>query len=97
MGQHFRLDVIHLVIPAVVLRHYQALVLLATLLFVGTLVWYGTAILATVAAQQSPAMNVSMMFPYLAIPVGAALMAFHTIVKIVETLRPGAAAEPGGE
>ena len=86
-GMHFRLDVVHLVIPSGIIRYFRVAIHLATLLFIGMLVYYGTAILETVQRQQSPAMNISMIFPYLAIPVGASLMGFHVIVKILQILR----------
>jgi TRAP-type C4-dicarboxylate transport system permease small subunit len=87
LGIHFRLDVIHFIIPKSIAHHYRLVVLLATLLFIGMLAYYGTAMLETVQRQQSPAMSVSMFYPYLAIPVGAVLMAFHVIVKILQILR----------
>lgn len=86
LGTHFHLDIIHLAIPKGLLRYYKVLVLLTTLLFIVMLAYYGEAMLSVVQRQQSPAMNVSMFYPYLAIPVGACLMGFHVIVRICELL-----------
>jgi TRAP-type C4-dicarboxylate transport system permease small subunit len=86
LGMHFRLDIIFLVIPSTALRWYRLAIVLASLVFIGMLFWYGIAILQTVRLQHSPAMSVSMAFPYLAIPTGAGLMGFHAIVKVLQAL-----------
>jgi TRAP-type C4-dicarboxylate transport system permease small subunit len=87
MGMHFKLDVIHLAIPKHALHYYRAIILLASLLFIGMLAYYGSVMLETVQRQQSPAMSVSMFYPYLALPVGAGLMGFHVIVQLLQILR----------
>jgi TRAP-type C4-dicarboxylate transport system permease small subunit len=86
LGIHFRLDIIHLIIPKEVIRYYRLIILLATLLFIGMLVYYGADMLETVQRQRSPAMHISMFYPYLAIPVGAGLMAFHVIIGALQIL-----------
>ncbi|MCY4628637.1 MAG: TRAP transporter small permease subunit, partial [Acidobacteria bacterium] len=68
-------------------------VLLISALFCLGLAFYGVRLLAVAALQTSPALGISMVWPYLAVPVSGILMAAAAAVLIARELRPQATPE----
>jgi TRAP-type C4-dicarboxylate transport system permease small subunit len=56
---------------------------------------YGGDMLVLMGTETASSLPISMVYPYLAIPVGGALLILHAVVRIVTSrLSPGAAAGP---
>jgi TRAP-type C4-dicarboxylate transport system permease small subunit len=58
----------------------------ATILFLAIVAKQGLALALTNLSQLSPAMRIPMFYPYLAVPVGAALMIIELSAGILQTL-----------
>lgn len=82
-GSHLGIDTLVLVLP----KKLQKVLILITHIFVLILLYVmvneGGTLLAKTAMQKSAAMRIPMSYAYAALPVSAVLMAFHTIVKII--------------
>ena len=79
---HFAVDVYSHRLP-VRLRHVSKFfIYLIMLAYLGVLMVNGYALLEITAMQTSAALNLSMHYVYLAIPVGAGLMILHCIVTL---------------
>lgn len=62
---------------------------LAVIFMLCVLAWKGWEMTNRVARQRSPAMSLSMFWPYLAIPVGSVLMIYHqAVLMLVPSRRP---------
>lgn len=85
-GSHLGIDTLVLVLPKklqkilILITHFLVLILLYVMINEG-----GTLVAKT-AMQKSAAMRIPMSYAYAALPVSAVLMAFHTIVKIINTV-----------
>lgn len=90
---HFHLDIIHHIIPKRFLGVLGFAVDAAMLLFVALLAYNGTGLLEIVARQKSPALDVTMSYAYLGIPVGCSLAVFHLVVRLIGRVLPGAGPE----
>jgi TRAP-type C4-dicarboxylate transport system permease small subunit len=64
------------------------LVRAATILFLLVVARYGIALAVFNASQRSPALDIPMIFPYLAVPVGAVLMIVELTADLLEELYP---------
>jgi TRAP-type C4-dicarboxylate transport system permease small subunit len=62
----------------------QVTVLLASLCFFGVLIFYGTAFMAFIASQRTPALGMSMAVPYAAIPLSGLLFFLHGSSQLLE-------------
>ncbi len=82
-GSHLGIDTLVLVLP----KKLQKVLILITHIFVLILLYVmvneGGTLLAKTAMQKSAAMRIPMSYAYAALPVSAVLMAFHTMVKII--------------
>lgn len=58
--------------------------------FLGILLWHGVVFLRLNADQNSPAMELSMLWPYLALPVGAGMMILDLVADMLEDHWPTA-------
>ncbi len=74
-GQHFAVDLAQRSLPAGALRIASTAIPVMEAAFYGLLAVAGSKALATIHLQQSPSLEIPMSIPYLAIPLGAALMA----------------------
>ncbi|WP_209124240.1 TRAP transporter small permease [Alkalihalobacillus sp. BA299] len=54
--------------------------------FLCVLIWYGIDIVGNVTRQTSPAMNISMAWPYSAIPVGSIFMMINCLAVILNNI-----------
>lgn len=85
-GQHIAVTIFMERLPPALRRWLTMVALISVAAILAIILWGGLQLVAITGAQISPALRVSMSVPYLAVPVGAALMLLHTIVSIFETL-----------
>jgi TRAP-type C4-dicarboxylate transport system permease small subunit len=74
-GQHFVVDFAQRALPAGAFRIAAVATKVVEAAFYGLVVVAGIKVLGVVHLQQSPSLEIPMSIPYLAIPLGAALMA----------------------
>lgn len=84
---HIRVDIFENLLPHGARRATQLLIHLVSLAFLLLLLFFGWRFAVRGAVQSAPVTDVSMAYAYSAIAVGAALMAFFTVVTIVRRLR----------
>ena len=85
-GQHIAVTIFLERFPPALHRVLQITALVAVAVILTVILWGGIQLVAITRAQISPALRVSMSIPYLAVPVGAALMLLHTIGFIFEAI-----------
>jgi TRAP-type C4-dicarboxylate transport system permease small subunit len=85
-GQHIALTILIERLPKTLRRGLTVTALISVAVILTIILWGGIQLVAITRAQISPALRISMSVPYLAVPVGAALMLVHTIVFIYQTL-----------
>ena len=82
-GEHMVLDLISPLEGLGIHRVLQVLSLLAIITFCLIVLWVGYPLAIANARQVSPVMNISMFWPYLAIPVGCTLIALKAALLII--------------
>jgi TRAP-type C4-dicarboxylate transport system permease small subunit len=87
-GQHIAVTILVERLPSPLGRILKIVALMAVAVILTVILWGGIQLVAITRAQISPALRVPMSIPYLAVPVGAALMLFHTIGFLAETITP---------
>ena len=85
-GQHIAVTIFIERFPPALRQGLTIIALLSVAAILTIIFWGGIQLVTITRAQISPALRVSMSVPYLAVPVGAALMLLHTIVCIIDTL-----------
>jgi TRAP-type transport system small permease protein len=89
-GAHAAVDVLPDLLPPAAARLVRITAHLLSGLFLGVLAWQGLALSLRTMRQVSPALGLPMGFVYLAVPVGAALMALQALAFAVgRAHRPG--------
>ncbi len=83
---HIRVDILENLLPYRARRFTQFLIHLVSLAFLLLLLFFGWKFAVRGAVQSAPVTALSMAYAYSAIAVGAALMAFFTVVTIVRRL-----------
>lgn len=71
-------------------RAYRCVVVLINViiqLFLLMIIFYGFKILGIVRVQESPSMNMPMMYPYMAVPVGGVFMFINSVRVMVAALQ----------
>lgn len=91
-GMHLAVDYVSARLPAGARRVLQVLVSMLIAGFSLVLTIYGVRLLEVAALQRSPALGISMVWPYLAVPVGAAVMTAEGVRQMARAAR-GLAAE----
>ncbi|MDR2800796.1 MAG: TRAP transporter small permease, partial [Desulfovibrio sp.] len=61
-----------------------------TLIFLALMVWHGAGMVMRASFQTSPALQISMSWVYLAIPIGCGIMLLNVLQHFLTLLRPGA-------
>jgi TRAP-type C4-dicarboxylate transport system permease small subunit len=87
-GQHIAVTILVERFPPALNRAFKILALISVAVILSIILWGGIQLVSITQAQISPALRVSMSVPYLAVPVGAALMLLHTIGFLIETITP---------
>lgn len=85
----FTVDLFINMLPKGVQRTIAILLDLAVIVLMGTFVYYGWTMARVNAPQLSSALSLSLFWIYLAIPVGAALIIFATVARMVRDMRAG--------
>ena len=85
-GQHIAVTIIVERFPPPLQHMLKITALISVAVILTIILWGGIQLVAITRAQISPALRVSMSVPYLAVPIGAALMLLHTIGYIFETI-----------
>ncbi|CAB1075684.1 hypothetical protein D1AOALGA4SA_3497 [Olavius algarvensis Delta 1 endosymbiont] len=85
-GQHIAVTIVVERVPAGARRVMKMITLISVIVILAIILWGGIQLVAITRAQISPALRVSMSVPYLAVPVGAALMLLHTLGFLYETV-----------
>ena len=95
-GGHIAVEIIVERMPPGVQRAMLALVRLLSLAFLAAVIGAGGALLVRVSGQRTPVLGISMMWPYLAIPVGCLLTALEMVALALREPAPAAAVGPSG-
>ncbi|UCF93381.1 MAG: TRAP transporter small permease [Desulfobacterales bacterium] len=90
-GQHIAVTFVMDRLPPRLQAVLARIALLAVALLLTVITWGGIQLVLVTRAQISPALRISMSIPYAAVPAGAALMLWHTIVLILRPPRSTAA------
>lgn len=85
----FTVDLFINMLPKGVQRTIAILLDLAVIVLMGTFVYYGWMMARVNAPQLSSALSLSLFWIYLAIPVGAALIIFATVARMVRDMHAG--------
>jgi TRAP-type C4-dicarboxylate transport system permease small subunit len=83
-GMHLSVDYLTPKLPVGPRRFVQSLVLLLIVIFSFILTLYGLRLLSVAVLQTSPALRLSMVWPYLAVPVSGGLMCVVAVTLWVE-------------
>jgi TRAP-type C4-dicarboxylate transport system permease small subunit len=83
-GGHFGLDLFYRMLPSQGRRFLKFMIYLLMGGVILVLLVQGIVLVQKTAAQQSPAMELSMGWAYACLPVGAALMVIHLLVVIIK-------------
>jgi len=87
-GRHIGVTVLIERLPARVSRFLSPFIDFSMVVFLAVMAKEGFRLAAENAAQHSPAMNLPMLVPYLAIPVGAALMIIEITASLLQEFFP---------
>lgn len=86
-GLHLGMDALVNRLPQVYRKALRVFGLMVVLGVLGVVFVTGVQLALFVMPQRSPAMGISMSGPYMAVPVGSALMVIYTIADLVEVWR----------
>ena len=84
---HLGIDVMYKLLSR---RHYRVVkvgVNLVIQLFLAVIIYWGFKILGIIRFQESPSMHISMVYPYLAVPVGAIFMFINSVRVSASAIR----------
>nr|WP_314718737.1 TRAP transporter small permease [uncultured Fretibacterium sp.] len=84
---HIGVEALTMLFPKPLKRATAVFGSLVAILFCGGLILYGVRLLRVVAAQESPAMEISMAIPYGALVAGGTLMLFYALEAMLLQLR----------
>lgn len=94
-GAHVSMTVVAERVPPALARAVLVASNLAVVAFLVVVAWQGFRLAAFVVDQPSPAMRVPMIWPYLAIPLGALFMIGQILAGLLDRPRPAPAVESG--
>ena len=90
-GAHVGIDMLRAAMPRPICRFLTLVASLVSIAFFAVIVYQGAILVAEVAPKESVVLPVSMMWFYLAIPVGAVLMLIQFVPLVVREWKTGAA------
>ena len=85
---HVRLDILIDHLPKRFGAGVDYAIDLAAIAFHGLILWQGTLLVRSVGIVEAASLGVSMLWPYLAIPVASAIMLFFLVVQVVAGHEP---------
>jgi TRAP-type C4-dicarboxylate transport system permease small subunit len=95
-GGHIAVELVLERMPPGIQRAMLASVRLLSLAFLVAVIGAGWSLLVKVSGQRTPVLGISMMWPYLAIPVGCLLTALEMVALALREPPPAAVAGPSG-
>jgi TRAP-type C4-dicarboxylate transport system permease small subunit len=93
-GGHIAVELVLERMPADAQRAMLVVVRLLSLAFLAVVIGAGWALLVRVSGQRTPVLGISMMWPYLAIPVGCLLTALEMVALILREPAPATVTGP---
>jgi C4-dicarboxylate transporter DctQ subunit len=95
-GAHLGIDVVVQMLPKKFQKALSLVTYILIFILIAIMVKEGFTLVERTSIQRSPAMQIPMSWAYMAIPVSAVLMAFHTAVKIISVFKEPIIASKGG-
>lgn len=88
-GKHASVDVLIRLFPPKVQKVFDVLDIVISIVFTLIIVWFGFSMVVRISqiGNITPALQIPMYIPYLAIPIGALMMTWRFLEKLLETLR----------
>ncbi len=84
---HLGIDLMEKLLPPSLHRWTVALSNLIIQVFLLMIIYWGTKILGIVRFQESASMHISMLYPYMAVPVGSAFMFINSVRVMISAIR----------
>lgn len=84
---HLGIDLMDKLLPPAAYRVVVIVVNLIIQVFLLVIIYWGFKILGVIQFQESPSMNISMRYPYMAIPVGSILMLINSVRIMVAAIQ----------
>jgi TRAP-type C4-dicarboxylate transport system permease small subunit len=91
-GRHIEVTLLLDRVPRLARKALTTIALLAVLAFLGLVLHQGLLLTGNIWAQRSPAMNLPMVIPYAAVPLGAVLMMIQVLLALCRLFGESAAA-----
>ncbi|MCW3489416.1 TRAP transporter small permease [Dethiobacter alkaliphilus] len=85
-GAHLGIDTVVEFLPAKIQKFLKLFTYVILFIFMIFMITNGLELVSRTGLQRSPAMRISMSYAYMAIPVGGVLMAFHSIIKVLNII-----------
>jgi C4-dicarboxylate transporter DctQ subunit len=92
-GEHFAVELVRVHLGPTGQRALRSLTLVLVIVFCGVLIYYGSLFTWRGRIGHTPAMELSRIFPYAAIPVGGALMLVRSLQMLARLWRPSEVTE----
>lgn len=88
-GKHAAVDVIIRLFPPKVQKFFDILAIVISIIFTVTIVWFGFRMVFRIQeiGNITPALQIPMYIPYLAIPIGSLMMTVRFLEKLVVAIR----------
>ncbi|TVR67046.1 MAG: TRAP transporter small permease [Spirochaetaceae bacterium] len=88
-GKHASVDVLIRLLPPRVQKFFDVLDIVISMIFTLVVLWFGIRMVVRIGqiGNITPALQIPMYIPYLAIPIGALMMTWRFLEKLLETLR----------
>jgi TRAP-type C4-dicarboxylate transport system permease small subunit len=87
-GGHMAIEMITARLRGTALRTVNLIGDAFTLIFLVIMVWHGAGMVMRASFQTSPALQISMSWVYLAIPIGCGIMLLNVLLHFLTLLRP---------
>jgi TRAP-type C4-dicarboxylate transport system permease small subunit len=84
-GEHIAVTFFLFIFPKRLTRALVEAARISVALILAVMVWGGIKLVVVTSAQISPALRIPMAIPYLALPIGSAIMLFHVIGAMTPT------------
>jgi TRAP-type C4-dicarboxylate transport system permease small subunit len=94
-GGHMAIEMITVRLRGAALRTVNLIADTFTLIFLAIMVWHGAGMVMRASYQTSPALQISMSWIYLAIPIGCGIMLLNVLQHFLTLLRAGADGRSG--
>ena len=88
-GKHASVDVLIRLLPGKPQKVFDILDIAISILFLAVVLWFGGRMVVRIRqiGNITPALQIPMYIPYLAIPIGALMMIYRYVEKLIEVIR----------